>query len=138
MPDHAGRTDARPAFPPSNGGYAKGQETREAILTAALRVLVDEGYAAMTMRCVAKECGIRFGNLTYHYRSHEDLVNALFEAVIGAYEAEFALIVNARTPRPPTACAGIAARPDRYPDPRNDAHLSRSGRLPTTARSLPG
>ncbi|WP_232281032.1 TetR/AcrR family transcriptional regulator [Novosphingobium nitrogenifigens] len=81
-------------FPPSNGGYAKGQETREAILTAALRVLVDEGYAAMTMRRVAKECGIRFGNLTYHYRSHEDLVNALFEAVIGAYEAEFALIVN--------------------------------------------
>lgn len=81
-------------IPPSHGGYAKGHENREAILRAALGVLVDEGYAAMTMRRVAKECGLKFGNLTYYFRSHEDMVNALLEAVISAYEVEFDAILQ--------------------------------------------
>jgi AcrR family transcriptional regulator len=73
---------------PQNG-YAKGHENREAILRAALNVLVNEGYSAMTMRRVAKECGLKFGNLTYYYRSHEDMVHALLEAVVAGYEVRF-------------------------------------------------
>lgn len=81
-------------IPASEGGYAKGHENREAILTAALHVLVNEGYAAMTMRRVAKECGLKFGNLTYYYRSHEDMVNALLEAVVAGYEVRFEEILQ--------------------------------------------
>lgn len=81
-------------LPSVSGGYAKGHENREAILQAALKVLVDEGYAAMTMRRVAKECGLKFGNLTYYYRSHNDLVHALLEAVVSAYEVEFDRILQ--------------------------------------------
>lgn len=77
------------AFPPREGGYVKGHETREQILEAALHLLVEEGYRAMTMRRVAAECGMKLGNLTYHFPAREDLVQALLDAVISAYEIEF-------------------------------------------------
>ena len=73
-----------------DGGYAKGRETREMILRGALALLIDEGYSAMSMRRVAARCGIKFGNLTYHYRTREDLVRELLDAVISSYEQAFA------------------------------------------------
>lgn len=78
------------AFPRREGGYVKGHETREEILHAALHILVEEGYRAMSMRRIAATCGMRLGNLTYHFPSREDLVQALLEAVITSYELEFA------------------------------------------------
>ena len=82
-------------FPLREGGYAKGHETREQILEAALRLFVDEGYPAMTMRRVAAECGMKLGNLTYHFPTREDLVQELLEAVISSYQVEFDRIVHA-------------------------------------------
>lgn len=52
------------ALPQREGGYSKGHETRELILRTALSVLIEEGYRAMSMRRVAAECGMKFGNLT--------------------------------------------------------------------------
>ena len=77
------------AFPPRLGGYTKGHETREEILRSALQILVDEGYRAMSMRRVATECGMKFGNLTYHFPTREDLVRELLDAVISSYELAF-------------------------------------------------
>ena len=91
------------ALPQREGGYSKGHETRELILRTALSVLIEEGYRAMSMRRVAAECGMKFGNLTYHYRTREDLVRELLDAVISSYEAEF---------------AAISHRPDLSPDQR--------------------
>jgi len=76
------------------GGYSKGNETRELILRTALGILVDEGYRAMSMRRVAGACDMKFGNLTYHYRSREDLVRELLEAVIRSYEIQFDQIIH--------------------------------------------
>lgn len=81
-------------FPPREGGYTKGHETREQILHAALRIMVDEGYRAMSMRRVAAECGMKLGNLTYHFPTREDLVQALLDAVIASYETEFATFAH--------------------------------------------
>jgi AcrR family transcriptional regulator len=80
--------------PERDGGYSKGRETREMILRAALSILIDEGYRAMSMRRVAAVCGMKFGNLTYHYRTREDLVRELLDAVICSYEIEFEAIVH--------------------------------------------
>jgi AcrR family transcriptional regulator len=80
--------------PEREGGYLKGQETRELILRTALNILIEHGYPAMSMRRVATACGMKFGNLTYHYRSREDLVRELLEAVIRSYEVEFAAIAH--------------------------------------------
>jgi AcrR family transcriptional regulator len=82
------------AFPPREGGYVKGHETREQILHAALGLLVEEGFRAMSMRRVAAACGMKLGNLTYHFPSREDLIQALLDAVISAYEIEFERIVH--------------------------------------------
>lgn len=81
-------------MPERDGGYLKGNETRELILRTALSILIEEGYRAMSMRRVASVCGMKFGNLTYHYRSREDLVRELLDAVIRAYEVEFATIMH--------------------------------------------
>jgi AcrR family transcriptional regulator len=80
-------------LPERTAGYTKGKETREAILRTALAILIDEGWHAMSMRRIAVDCGIKFGNLTYHYRTREDLVRELLDAVISSYEHEFAAIV---------------------------------------------
>lgn len=82
------------AFPPREGGYRKGHETREQILAAALGLLVEEGSRAMSMRRIAAACGMKLGNLTYHFPSREDLVQALLDAVISAYEVEFEIITH--------------------------------------------
>jgi AcrR family transcriptional regulator len=82
------------AFPEREGGYAKGHETREQILTAALTLLVEEGYKAMSMRRVAAACDMKLGNLTYHFPSREEMVKELLDAIIRAYEVEFETIVH--------------------------------------------
>ena len=81
-------------FPDRVAGYTKGHETRETILRTALALLIDEGWQAMSMRRIAVVCGIKFGNLTYHYRTREDLVRELLEAVIASYEREFDAIIH--------------------------------------------
>lgn len=82
------------AFPPREGGYAKGHQSRELILQAALGLLVEEGYRAMSMRRVASACAMKLGNLTYHFPTREDLIQALLEAVISSYEIEFDKITH--------------------------------------------
>lgn len=82
------------AIPEREGGYAKGHETRELILRAALGILIEEGYRAMTMRRVAAASGMKLGNLTYYFPSREDLVRELLDAVIRSYEIEFDAIIH--------------------------------------------
>lgn len=75
-------------------GYAKGKDGYERILRAALSLLVDEGYRAVTMRRVAAACDMKLGNLTYYFPTKEDLVRDLLEAIIASYEVEFDAIVH--------------------------------------------
>lgn len=97
------------AFPPREGGYVKGHETREQILHAALDLLVEQGFHAMSMRRVAAACGMKLGNLTYHFPSREDLIQALLDAVISAYEIEFERIVHKPGVPPEERLADVCA-----------------------------
>ncbi len=76
------------------GGYARGREGHETILRAALSLLVEQGYRAMSMRKVAAACGMKLGNLTYYFPTKEDLVRELLDAVISSYEIEFEAIIH--------------------------------------------
>lgn len=82
------------AFPAREGGYSKGHDTREQILSSALHLLVEEGYSALTMRRIAAVCGLKIGNLTYHFATREELIRALLDALIRAYEVEFDAILQ--------------------------------------------
>lgn len=79
-------TDIAPLkIAPRPGAYARTAETVEQILNATMRILMTEGYAALTLRRVATECGLRVGNLTYHFPTKNELVTALLDAVLGGY-----------------------------------------------------
>lgn len=79
---------------PREGGYARGQEGFEQILHAALSLLVEQGSKALTLRRIAAECGLNAGNLSYYFRSKDDLIRELLDAVISAYEDSFESIVH--------------------------------------------
>lgn len=81
---------ARPRVPdlkiePRERGYAKGHEGVEQILRAALRILLDEGYRAFTLRRIAAESGMSQGHLSYYFKSKQDLFQALIEAMAAGY-----------------------------------------------------
>jgi AcrR family transcriptional regulator len=68
---------------PGTAVQAKGRHRAEEILDAARAILVEDGYAELTTRKVAKRAGIRQSNLQYYFPAKVDLVRALFERTTG-------------------------------------------------------
>ena len=58
------------------------------IVAAAETILIRDGYARLSMRAIAHECGISVGNLNYYFRRKNDLLLALIEAVWKRYRDE--------------------------------------------------
>lgn len=59
----------------SNRGASKHQD----ILAAARHVLVAEGYAALTMRRIAREAGLRLSHVQYYFPSPNLIIKAVLE-----------------------------------------------------------
>ena len=55
----------------------KGEERREAIEAAARRMLLDEGYAGVSLRRIATKLGMSIGNLQYYFPTKDDLVESV-------------------------------------------------------------
>lgn len=66
-------------------GYARGAHGVEQILRKSEQLLIDEGFAALTLRRIAAECGMTQGNLSYYFKSKGDLVLALIDAIAASY-----------------------------------------------------
>lgn len=58
-------------------GETKADVSRERVLAGAARIFADRGYAGTTMRAVAQHVGLQAGSLYYHYRSKEELIEAV-------------------------------------------------------------
>jgi len=58
-----------------------GTLTRERILDATFRRLVSEGYAALSVREIAKDAGVNHALINYHFRSKDQLVIEVLDAV---------------------------------------------------------
>lgn len=56
----------------------KGQQTRAAILEAALEMFRERGYEQTTMRAIADEAGVALGNAYYYFHSKEHLIQAFY------------------------------------------------------------
>ena len=63
-------------------------KTKEKILEAALQLFNQEGIGNVSMRRIAEEAGIQIGNLTYHFRNRDNLVEALLNQLIDELETE--------------------------------------------------
>lgn len=79
---------------PRTGGYARGQDGFEQILRSALALLVNHGAAALTLRRIATESGMNVGSLNYYFKSKDDLIRELLNAVIASYEEAFDEIIH--------------------------------------------
>jgi AcrR family transcriptional regulator len=79
---------------PRERGYVRGQEGVEQILHAALGILVEEGYRAISFRRIAARCGMSVGNVNYYFRTKEYLVRELLDAVSNSYERSFVAIMH--------------------------------------------
>jgi AcrR family transcriptional regulator len=71
--------------PPRPGIYARGTETVDAILKAALSVLIDEGASAFTIRRIAARCDMKVGNVSYHFPRKEMLIQVLLDELVESY-----------------------------------------------------
>ena len=68
------------------GVYVRGTETVDAILKAAHSVLIEEGVAAFTIRRIATACGLKVGNVSYHFPRKEILVQVLLDDMFNSYD----------------------------------------------------
>jgi AcrR family transcriptional regulator len=60
---------------------SKGEQTRELILSTALRLFREQGYGKTTMRAIATEAGVSVGNAYYYYSSKEHLMQAYYDSL---------------------------------------------------------
>lgn len=56
----------------------KGQQTRAAILEAALEMFLELGYEQTTMRAIAERAKVALGNAYYYFHSKEHLIQAFY------------------------------------------------------------
>lgn len=64
-------------------------QRKNEILQAAIEMIADEGYASLTMRALARACGIKLGTLQFHFRTSEDMLRALVDYIAKSYQRSF-------------------------------------------------
>ncbi|SFQ29188.1 transcriptional regulator, TetR family [Pseudomonas sp. NFPP07] len=83
-PKSSGRqTDASNAKPVVRRGRPVGNrdEKRTELLTAAIAVIAQEGYAGASMRKVAQHAGCTTGAVTYYFANKEEMVTAVAQSL---------------------------------------------------------
>ncbi|MBT0667467.1 TetR/AcrR family transcriptional regulator [Novosphingobium profundi] len=70
------------------GVYARGADTVDTIIKAALRVIIEEGAAAFSIRRIGAECGLKVGNVSYHFPRKELLVKVMLDDMMEGYQAK--------------------------------------------------
>lgn len=58
------------------------KNTKSKILTTALKLFNEFGLAKVTLRNIAKKMGISQGNLCYHFKKREDILEALYYQLV--------------------------------------------------------
>lgn len=57
---------------------AKGADSRQRLLNAAMKLFAENGFHGTTMRAIALESGLSLGNTYYYFESKDQLVSELF------------------------------------------------------------
>jgi TetR/AcrR family transcriptional regulator, regulator of cefoperazone and chloramphenicol sensitivity len=69
----------------NNGGYQKGEDTRQRILDVALKAFGEASFVAVTTRQIAEAAGVSLPVLQYYFGNKEGLYRACAEAVVHRY-----------------------------------------------------
>lgn len=97
---------ARMSSAKSNAPAEASENTREAILSAALRVLAEEGHQALTVRRIATEAGCSTIGVYTWFGGKDGLVDAIF---VEGFTSFAAALRSARTRRGPMGKARALA-----------------------------
>lgn len=66
------------------------KKTKERILSTALSLFNERGIASVTLRTIAQEMGISQGNLNYHFKKRDDILEALYLQLVAKMDAGIA------------------------------------------------
>jgi len=64
---------------PTKTAAARGERTRRAILDSAYRLMLEQGFAATSMREIARHSRVALGGIYNHFDSKEDIFRAIIE-----------------------------------------------------------
>lgn len=92
-------------FPDAIAALPAPATTRVRILHAAMEILNDEGFGALTQTKVAKKAGVRQSHITYYFPARNDLLretasygcNAMLEIMAGSIDAGTLTLKTARS-----------------------------------------
>jgi AcrR family transcriptional regulator len=70
------------------------KDPSEKIKEATLNLLAVEGYDAISMRKIAKEANVALGQLTYYYKTKNNLITSVVKEVLDVFYSEFENKVN--------------------------------------------
>ena len=68
------------------------KNTKEKIQEAARKLFNHHGYAQVTIRMIAKAAGMSSGNLNYHFRKREDVLEALYFEMVEVFDRRVAAL----------------------------------------------
>ena len=74
----------------------KGLQTRQIIIEIARKTLIDQGYEKFVIRQIAKDAGIKPGNLQYYFKNKRDLLAAVLMIEIRRYEDAYTKVAESR------------------------------------------
>ncbi|MFN4144690.1 MAG: TetR/AcrR family transcriptional regulator [Runella sp.] len=63
--------------------------TKQRILEASVRLFNENGIDSVRLQQIAEEVGISVGNLAYHYKNKEAIIESVFEQVFEEFESVF-------------------------------------------------
>ena len=73
----------------SDARLSKGEATRQRLLDAAQRAVLEKGFAATSLDELIAECGLTKGGFFYHFKDKTDLAKALLRRYIDEDEAVY-------------------------------------------------
>jgi len=76
---------------------SRAEQTKSAIVTAALTLFRENGYDATTMRAIASEAGVSTGSAYYYFESKEELIREFYARNQAEHAAACAPVLQAET-----------------------------------------
>lgn len=69
-------------------------KTKDRILSTSLALFNDKGLSQVTLRTIAAKMGISQGNLNYHFKKRQDIIEALYFQLVAGMDAAFSRLTN--------------------------------------------
>lgn len=74
---------------PKRGSSKSSERSKAAVIEAAIHCLATEGYQGATSNRIAREAGLSWGVIQYHFHDRAGIYRAVLDTIIDGYVSEF-------------------------------------------------